>query len=177
MEKSTVFICENCGKEHNGSYGSGRFCSSKCARSFSTKMNRDKINKKVSNTFKNKIRNGDVDFLHYKTYNCKYCNKEYTILTTQCSRLYCSKECKERWLNEKSKRGGYREGSVKSHHGHYKGFILDSTWELAFLIYHLDNGSNIKRCTKKFEYEYNGKKRFYNPDFEIDGVIYYLDER
>lgn len=29
--------CENCGREHNGSYGSGRFCSSSCARSFSTK--------------------------------------------------------------------------------------------------------------------------------------------
>ena len=24
-----IFICENCGKEHNGSYGSGRFCSKK----------------------------------------------------------------------------------------------------------------------------------------------------
>lgn len=23
-------ICENCGKEHDGSYGSGRFCSKKC---------------------------------------------------------------------------------------------------------------------------------------------------
>ena len=23
-------ICENCNKEHDGSYGSGRFCSSKC---------------------------------------------------------------------------------------------------------------------------------------------------
>ena len=30
-------ICENCGKEHNGSYGSGRFCSEGCARSYSTK--------------------------------------------------------------------------------------------------------------------------------------------
>ena len=30
-------ICENCGKEHDGSYASGRFCSLKCARSFSTK--------------------------------------------------------------------------------------------------------------------------------------------
>ena len=30
-------ICENCGKEHDGSYGSGRFCSKSCARSFSTK--------------------------------------------------------------------------------------------------------------------------------------------
>ena len=30
-------ICENCGKEHDGSYGSGRFCCKECARSFSTK--------------------------------------------------------------------------------------------------------------------------------------------
>ena len=30
-------ICDNCGKEHNGFYGSGRFCCEKCARSFSTK--------------------------------------------------------------------------------------------------------------------------------------------
>lgn len=29
--------CENCGREHNGNYGSGRFCSQKCARGFSSK--------------------------------------------------------------------------------------------------------------------------------------------
>lgn len=40
--------CENCGIEHDGEYGSGRFCSSKCARSFSTKAKRKEINKKVS---------------------------------------------------------------------------------------------------------------------------------
>lgn len=30
-------ICEKCGKEHDGEYGSGRFCSAKCARGFSSK--------------------------------------------------------------------------------------------------------------------------------------------
>lgn len=30
-------ICENCGSNHDGSYGSGRFCCNKCARSFSSK--------------------------------------------------------------------------------------------------------------------------------------------
>lgn len=35
-------ICENCGKDHDGSYGSGRFCSSKCARSFSSKSDKNK---------------------------------------------------------------------------------------------------------------------------------------
>ena len=30
--------CINCGKEHDGKYGSGKFCSQKCARSFATKF-------------------------------------------------------------------------------------------------------------------------------------------
>lgn len=46
--------CETCGKEHNGSYGSGRFCCQSCARSFSTSRNREEINKKVSNTLSGK---------------------------------------------------------------------------------------------------------------------------
>jgi hypothetical protein len=42
--------CENCGIEHSGTYGTGRFCQSKCARSFSTKSKRQEINQKVSST-------------------------------------------------------------------------------------------------------------------------------
>ncbi len=45
-------VCEKCLKIHDGSYGSGRFCSSKCARSFSTKNKRAEINKKVSEALK-----------------------------------------------------------------------------------------------------------------------------
>ena len=48
-------ICEKCGKEHDGSYGSGRFCCQACARSFSTSMCRDEINRKVSDTFRRKF--------------------------------------------------------------------------------------------------------------------------
>lgn len=40
-------ICEYCKNEHNGSYGSGRFCSDKCARSFS--RNKDKNETKIVN--------------------------------------------------------------------------------------------------------------------------------
>ena len=43
-------ICENCNGEHEGSYGSGRFCSKVCARGFSTKHKREIINQKVSAT-------------------------------------------------------------------------------------------------------------------------------
>jgi hypothetical protein len=42
--------CEYCEKEHNGEYGSGRFCDYVCARGFSTKDKRSEINEKVSRT-------------------------------------------------------------------------------------------------------------------------------
>lgn len=36
-------VCENCGKEHDGSYGSGRFCCKECAKSFSTKNSKGEL--------------------------------------------------------------------------------------------------------------------------------------
>lgn len=64
MEKVQM-NCENCGKEHNGSYGSGRFCSVECARGFATKNKRKEINEKVSKKL-----------TKYKQNYCKLCNKE-----------------------------------------------------------------------------------------------------
>lgn len=40
--------CENCDNTHDGTFASGRFCSSKCSRSFSTKHKRSEINEKIS---------------------------------------------------------------------------------------------------------------------------------
>jgi len=42
--------CESCNNKHKGEYGSGRFCSEHCARSFASKEKRLEINKKVSST-------------------------------------------------------------------------------------------------------------------------------
>jgi 5-methylcytosine-specific restriction endonuclease McrA len=44
--------CENCKNEHIGQFGSGRFCSQRCASSFSTKSNRKEINAKVGEKLK-----------------------------------------------------------------------------------------------------------------------------
>ena len=75
-------ICENCNKEHDGSYGSGRFCSSKCARAFSTKIKRKEINEKVSLKLK---KNPD--------YFCKDCDKKLIkkTITGYCSNCYLTK--------------------------------------------------------------------------------------
>ena len=81
-------ICENCNQEHDGSYGSGRFCCQKCARAFSTKNKRKEINQKVSNTFKAKA-------------NYRYCIKCGKIIRKYNKSGYCSdcfkysNECKE----------------------------------------------------------------------------------
>lgn len=46
--------CECCELEHDGTYGSGRFCCKVCARAFSTKSKRKEINERVSEKLKGK---------------------------------------------------------------------------------------------------------------------------
>jgi hypothetical protein len=43
-------ICEKCKVNTESNYGSGRFCSSKCARSYATQNKRKSINERVSKT-------------------------------------------------------------------------------------------------------------------------------
>ena len=51
-------ICENCNNEHDGSYGSGRFCSKGCAKRFSSKKGKDNKNRKISETLFKYYHNG-----------------------------------------------------------------------------------------------------------------------
>ncbi|MCQ2975068.1 MAG: endonuclease domain-containing protein [Bacteroidales bacterium] len=80
-------ICENCNCEHDGSYGSGRFCSCKCARCFSTKAKRKEINEKVS---KNSLKRKKLGL--YKTdfsiRYCKDCGKKQLCFRNKSG--YCS---------------------------------------------------------------------------------------
>lgn len=47
--------CEYCNKDHDGSYGSGRFCSSYCAHGFTTRDKRQEINDKVREQLRKQI--------------------------------------------------------------------------------------------------------------------------
>lgn len=86
-------ICECCQKEHNGKYGSGRFCSNKCARSFSTKKKRKEINKKVSKTL---TLDNDVTLV------CKNCNKSFIVPYNKRKQKSCSVKCASvlRWEDD-----------------------------------------------------------------------------
>jgi hypothetical protein len=65
--------------------------------------------------------------------------------------------------------GGYRKGAGRGKKGWYKGIFCDSSWELAWVIYHLDHNIKFERNFEKFEYEYKEEKHFYIPDFKKDG--------
>lgn len=58
--------CENCGTLITQKYGSGRFCSEYCARSFSSKEKRQEINKKVSETFKKRWKENPKQFKSFR---------------------------------------------------------------------------------------------------------------
>lgn len=55
------------------------------------------------------------------------------------------------------------------HAGRYKGYWCDSSWELAFLVYHLDNNIPIKRNRKGFKYKFYKKIHKFYPDFIVNG--------
>lgn len=74
MNRIKFMKCEFCGNDHEGSYGSGRFCSPTCARSFATKYREPKLIIK----------------------KCKYCGKEISVkLGISDNNVICN-DCKEK---------------------------------------------------------------------------------
>ena len=84
-------ICENCGKEHDGTYGSGRFCSKECARSYSSKNTTGLLKEAKC------IDCGKIIYIgkraSIKTCKCEECNKIHNQKKCPiCGSLYHSNE-------------------------------------------------------------------------------------
>lgn len=134
-----------------------------------------KASKKIFNNLykdpyiiKSEIKNNKV--IHY--YKCIVCNKIFTNISERdcTSKKYCSLNCRHIELSKR--RGGYRIGSGHSKHGSYKGIRCDSTWELAFLIYHIEHNLYIERCKEKRTYFWKNENHIYYPDFiTSEGII------
>lgn len=100
--------CENCEIEHLGEYGSGRFCSNKCARGFSTKNKRKEINNKVSikltKSFNQKL----------KSCTCIICHKEFFKIRKAKT---CSITCLNVVKKLNSRAGAKTKTKNKTHSG------------------------------------------------------------
>lgn len=172
-ENRITVKCANCSKEFNitpkrftlsksGLY----FCCIKCKNNYgmfeSTKEKLSIINTKCS--IENYNKNPKI---------CPICGNiiPYNLRDNKT----CSKKCSKRLAvihSTYENCGGYREGCYgRGKQGWYKGYFCGSTFELAYLIYCLDHNIDIKRCTESFEYELDGKKHKYYPDFVVNGVI------
>lgn len=171
--------CERCGKIMTEKYGSGRFCSRSCANSRNQSVEtRSKIALQVSKTIEKqgyKIRQQNESKYLENPNRCVICG---SILSYDNRlKLTCSKQCysflradiRQRTIEEKGLNCGKL---IPYKYGFYKGIECDSGWELAFLIYNLDNNQNIVRNKEYFTYSSKGKICKYYPDFIIDNIYY-----
>lgn len=86
---------------------------------------------------------------------CLHCKNIFNSYKKE--QKYCSTAC----AYTSPDLGGLREGSGRAKTGYCEGIYCGSTYELAWVIYHLDNDIPFERCTRVFNYD--GKK--YYPDF------------
>lgn len=80
-------------------------------------------------------------------------------------------------MKKNPKSGGLRKGSGRGKKGWYCGYWCDSSWELAWVIYNLENGILFERNNIGFNYLNNGSVRKYYPDFKIGDTYYEIKGR
>lgn len=173
---SEQHTCERCGKVMTEKFGSGRFCSRACANS---RPHSNEEREKISTTLKKYTK--DVIQIKAKRYNkipnkCVICGKILTY--NHKNRKTCSKECakqlQSKVMLELCKKKGIHRTSIKTYkYGTYKNIECDSSWELAFVMYMLDQGIKVERNKEGFPYTYDNKNHLYYPDFVVDDKIFY----
>lgn len=177
--------CENCEKPHDKNYGSGRFCSSKCAKGFSTKAKRLDINKKVSEKLKG-IDNHTGKSAHLIAIKkCVKCNK---IFEVRWGSRYVANFCKEHERETspatKEKLSNIMINKILNNEFHnfgksikcfyeFENFKIncDSKLEYVCLDYFTKNNivKNITRCNFFINYiDFENINRKFVPDFIID---------
>lgn len=161
-------ICEKCLIEYFELYGSGRFCSKKCAKSFSTSKERIQINQKIRNKLK-------------KPLIQKTCLQCFSIFLSKekCKRKFCSRECSSKNINSRSeikekRRKSRLEQIEKGNIGYgikcsIDDIRCDSALEYAFIKWYKNKHPNS--VIKRYKGYLDTGDSKYQPDFIIDDKI------
>lgn len=162
------YTCEKCQQSYSSSaeWGSKRFCSRACANS---RVRSQELRIRVSQTLKETYSNTRIK---RKTASCKRPHPVVQKTCPACSAVYssrkltCSRAC---FINLARQNALKQEKHGGGHKGRYKGITCDSTYELAFFVWHLDHNIDIRRCDSVYTYTYKDKLSSYKPDFVVEG--------
>ena len=144
------------------------YCSTSCSN-FNRKHSKKTI-KKISNSILNyrnfhlndKNSQSGIKCQKTKIYynNCKLCFKLF--ISKNKKKKLCSKQCFSKNVIENNE----KNNSIWFWYSwDYKWYKCDSSWELAYLYYNINNNIKFYRNNKWFEYIINWKKHLYYPDF------------
>lgn len=172
-------ICENCLTESEQKYGSGRFCSVKCARGFSTKEKRKEINQKVSQRFQDKPSTDIEKF-------CEFCKDSFSVPFGKRKQKTCSRKCgmqltisDPKYIRnlsnkriQKIEEGVTNGNSIRCEYTtkNSEKIRCDSKLEYACLMFFEENYhvKSIARSKARIEYDHENRTRIYLPDFQIE---------
>jgi len=183
--------CENCKSQHDGKYGSGRFCTSKCARGFSTKEKRSLINNKVSEKLKGSIphNKGLVSELTLKKeIECPNCKE--TFMQKHYRQKLCSRKCQRQYRTEESKLKISLKAKERVANGTHSGWQTRNIRSYAEKFFDtVMSNNNLKPTTeyviKKSELGIKSQANYFldfyfediKLDLEIDGKQHQYEDR
>lgn len=164
--------CPKCNAEFDpkGKWGLKKFCSRKCANSH---VRTEESKRKTSESCKNNPlviaaaeRARAASALKHRIANpkiiCKCLKCGEDIFTYKKTPRKYHKEC---WYLIS---GGYKRGSGRGKSGWYKGIYCDSSYELAWVLYHFDHNIQFTRNKEGFEYKIDDTSYKYYPDFIVN---------
>lgn len=181
--------CENCEVEHEGTYGSGRFCSNKCARGFSTKNKRSLINEKVSLKLKGSIppNKGISNYILIDIIcpNCqtifKQKNHKQKLCSQICHRQYTTDEIKLKIslsVQENVKNGthnGWQSRKIRSYAEKFFEVVLNNNDLKYSTEYKISKKSLGLNCNSNYFLDFYFED--IKLDLEIDGKQHSYPER
>lgn len=191
-----MILCSfGCGKEAKYFFKSGKNCCSPSANSCDGKRKKDSEQKKGKFLGTPSWKNKDTNYSPWNKGLTKETDIRLMKMSESVSKSIRNSDLSSRGksstpekeierklkISETMKKnplsGGLRKGSGRGKKGWYRGYWCDSSWELAWVIYNIDNNINFERNLEGFEYTYNGKIRKYYPDFKINETYYEIKGR
>lgn len=173
-------LCENCKSPINYHKSDNRHCSLSCSATNSQKLHPRKWDEQRRLEYIKKCKErGTMRLISEKRrkkfveIKCGYCQIEFTHNASK-PRQFCSRKCSSAGCS-KQNRGGFRENSGRGKSGWYKGYFCQSSWELAWVIYHIESGVTFERNKHGFPYILEGKLRKYYPDFFVPSTGGYVE--